>query len=302
MPSIRVDYSDSQGKPKTSFSPYGQKLDPSGCVLDGTFSFSTLCTKTHFTKKKLTKRSVRIGDVSLVQNSTKHPQRASEVSEENSCKIFHSKFETKPPWRMCHFEAFVAQWEDGHVISSNSPTDRHALVVHGTAIYTEVWCTPHPSPGIGPLRAAAFILDQGSERACWRRLRARVRLDGRALDKPTWPTNQNTPLRHQICPPQFPPHPCLPVRLSCNADRIRPQNALDRSPCLANRAPHRITTPHNTSNCIHAVRSYGEVLTSGGGRRPRRMHLFEVCRLFFSRRDVLACLTSFEVGTFPRRV
>jgi len=37
--------------------------------------------------KKLTKRIVRIGDVSLVQNFTKHPQRASEVSEENSCKI-----------------------------------------------------------------------------------------------------------------------------------------------------------------------------------------------------------------------
>jgi len=41
--------------------------------------------------KNLSKSTVRIGNVSLVQNSTKHPQRASEVSEEDSCKN-HSKF------------------------------------------------------------------------------------------------------------------------------------------------------------------------------------------------------------------
>jgi len=52
--------------------------------------FSTFSTKTHFPEKpkKLTKSRVRIGEVSLVQNSTKHPQRASEVSEENSNNFF----------------------------------------------------------------------------------------------------------------------------------------------------------------------------------------------------------------------
>jgi len=40
--------------------------------------------------------------------------------------------------------------EDGNGSSSNSPTGRHALVVHGTAIYTEDRCTPHLSPGIWP--------------------------------------------------------------------------------------------------------------------------------------------------------
>jgi len=36
--------------------------------------------------------------VSLVQNSTNIPERASEVSCENSCEIHHSKFESNPPW------------------------------------------------------------------------------------------------------------------------------------------------------------------------------------------------------------
>jgi len=71
--------------------PYGQKLDLSG-VCFGSYVLALSVRKRIFLKtKKADKSSVRIGDVSLVQNSTKHPQRASEVSEENSCKIFSLK-------------------------------------------------------------------------------------------------------------------------------------------------------------------------------------------------------------------
>jgi len=40
---------------------------------------------------------------------------------------------------------------------------------------------------------------------------------------------------------------------------VLPQNALDRNPCLADRDPHRITTPQHTSNTIHTARSYFNV-------------------------------------------
>ena len=40
--------------------------------------------------------------------------------------------------------------EDGNGSSSNSQTGRHALVLHGTPIYTEDRCTPHLSLGICP--------------------------------------------------------------------------------------------------------------------------------------------------------
>jgi len=77
--------------------PFHQKVDPS----EGCFG----CHKTHFLvknafswkPKKLTKSTVKHGDVSLVQNSTKHPQRASETSGENSCKILSLKIWNKPP-------------------------------------------------------------------------------------------------------------------------------------------------------------------------------------------------------------
>jgi len=52
--------------------------------------FITFCTETHF-PEMLTKSTVRIGDASLVQNSTKHPQSASEVNGENSCEILSLK-------------------------------------------------------------------------------------------------------------------------------------------------------------------------------------------------------------------
>jgi len=70
--------------------------------------FSTFCTKTHFPEKpkKLTQSIVRIGDVSLVQNFIKHPQRAREVSEENSCKIFPLKVSNKPPLAHVPFRGF----------------------------------------------------------------------------------------------------------------------------------------------------------------------------------------------------
>ena len=55
--------------------------------------------------------------------------------------------------------------EDGNGNSLNRPTGWHTVGVHGTAIYTEVWCIPHLS---APLRNTAFILDLGSARACWR--------------------------------------------------------------------------------------------------------------------------------------
>ena len=61
--------------------------------------------KTHFPEKpkKLTKSSARIGYVSLVQNCIKH---ASEVSEENSCKIFSFKVFNKPPLAHVPFRGF----------------------------------------------------------------------------------------------------------------------------------------------------------------------------------------------------
>ena len=53
------------------------------------------------------------------------------------------------------------------------------------------------------------------------------------------------------------PTPPLPACSSSSIpDCIRPQNAPDRSPCLADRDPYRITTPHHTSNPIHSARSY----------------------------------------------
>ena len=51
-------------------------------------------------------------------------------------------------------------------------------------------------------------------------LQAGVRRGGRALKKPTGPSNEDTPLRHQIGPRQPPPHPCLPVQSPCIIDRI----------------------------------------------------------------------------------
>jgi len=49
---------------------------------------------------------VRIGDVSLVQNSTKHPQCASEVNGENSCEILSLKVWNKAPLAPVPFRAF----------------------------------------------------------------------------------------------------------------------------------------------------------------------------------------------------
>jgi len=49
---------------------------------------------------------VRIGDVSLVQNSTKLPQCASEVSGENSCEILSLKVWNNPPLAPVPFRAF----------------------------------------------------------------------------------------------------------------------------------------------------------------------------------------------------
>jgi len=81
--------------------------------------FSTFCTKTHFSwkPKKLTKSNVRIGDEGLVQNSAKHPQRASEVSEENSCMILFPRVSL--PQNMeegCFFRLFIMTqnraWKD----------------------------------------------------------------------------------------------------------------------------------------------------------------------------------------------
>jgi len=56
--------------------------------------------------KKLTQSTVRIGDVSLVQNSTKHPQCASEVSGENSCEISSLKVWNNPPLAPVPFRDF----------------------------------------------------------------------------------------------------------------------------------------------------------------------------------------------------
>jgi len=49
---------------------------------------------------------VRIGDLSLVQNSTKHPQCASEVRGENSCEIESLKVRNKPPLAQVTFRGF----------------------------------------------------------------------------------------------------------------------------------------------------------------------------------------------------
>jgi len=85
---------------------FHQKVDPSkGC---------SGCHKTWFLvknafswkPKKLTKSTVRIGNVSLVQNSTKYPQRASEVSGENSNKIWSLKVWNKPLLAPVPYRAF----------------------------------------------------------------------------------------------------------------------------------------------------------------------------------------------------
>jgi len=55
------------------------------------FSSKTHFPENIFLKKKLTQSTMRIGDVSLVQNSIKHPQCVSEVSGENSCVILSLK-------------------------------------------------------------------------------------------------------------------------------------------------------------------------------------------------------------------
>ena len=49
---------------------------------------------------------MKIGDVSLVQNSTKHPQFASELSGENSCEISSLKVWNKPSLAPVPFGAF----------------------------------------------------------------------------------------------------------------------------------------------------------------------------------------------------
>ena len=90
-------------------------------------------------------------------------------------------------------------------------------------------------------------------------LQAGMRWGGRALDKPAWPSNQDTQLRHQICSQQYSPHPCVPVHPTCIADLIQPQNALDHNLCLADCDLYHITITHHTSNTIHTARSYFNV-------------------------------------------
>jgi len=149
--------------------------------------------------------------------------------------------------------------EDANGSSSNSPTCRHALGVHGTAIYTEVRCTPQLFLSIWPtarrcihrwprIRKSVLATTQMAEA-----LRARVPLGGRALDKPVCQTNHDTPLRHQIfqhpCPSilvlhrlltealdSAPPFSCTPCTGQC----------LLSITCMHNIAWHRIPPiPHS---------------------------------------------------------
>ena len=57
--------------------------------------------------KKADQKHCKNWRVSLVQNFTNFPECTSEVSGENSCEIYHSKFETNPPWLRYLFEAFL---------------------------------------------------------------------------------------------------------------------------------------------------------------------------------------------------
>jgi len=83
---------------------FHQKVDPSeGCSGCGHFLVRNAFS---WKPKKLTQSTVRIGDVSLVQNSTKHPQRASEVSGENSYKILSLKVWNKTLLAPVPFRAF----------------------------------------------------------------------------------------------------------------------------------------------------------------------------------------------------
>ena len=77
-----------------------------GCVLDDTLEHFLYENAFSWKPKKLTKSIVRIGDVSLVQNSTKHPQYASEVSGENSCEILSLKVWNDPPLALVTFREF----------------------------------------------------------------------------------------------------------------------------------------------------------------------------------------------------
>jgi len=124
---------------------------------------------------------------------------------------------------------------------------------------------------------------------------------GRALDKPAWPYNQDAPLRHQICPRHNPPHPCVPVHPPCIADLVRPQNALDCNPCLADRDPHRITTPHHASDTIHTARSYFNISFLACSRTPHhpKSHLpLRMSFAWFGSAFAFACAVLFSVLCF----
>jgi len=86
--------------------PYGQNLDPSG-VCFGWYVVALSVRKRIFLKtKKADQKHCENCAENLVQNSTKHPQCASEVSGENSCEIVSLKVWNNPPLAPVPFWAF----------------------------------------------------------------------------------------------------------------------------------------------------------------------------------------------------
>ena len=78
---------------------YIQPIWPKSGPFRGVFwviRFSTFENAFSWKPKKLTQSTLRISDVRLVQNFTKHPPSASEVSGENSCEILSLKVWNKP--------------------------------------------------------------------------------------------------------------------------------------------------------------------------------------------------------------
>jgi len=71
---------------------------------------STFCTKTHFpeNQKSWPKALWELATWAWFRIPLNIPNVRARWVKKTAARFFHSKFETNPPWLMCHFEAFLA--------------------------------------------------------------------------------------------------------------------------------------------------------------------------------------------------
>ena len=91
--------------------------------------FSTCCTKTHFpeTQKSWPKAVWKLATWVWFRTPQNIPNVRARYWKKTAARFFHSKFETNPPWLMCHFEALLAKWYTWLVDMNIRHTIEHVL-------------------------------------------------------------------------------------------------------------------------------------------------------------------------------